>query len=76
MDTPSQVAYSEQVTAAVNAAIKAQGQTVLGLSEATGIARVTLMRRLSGHTDFSVGELDRIAEALGVDVRTFTSDAA
>lgn len=74
MDTPP--TFAATVATAVSTAIQEQGQTVLGLAEATGIARVTLTRRLAGHTPFTVAELDAIASALGVDVRTFTADAA
>jgi len=68
MDTPT---FSLEVARRVNAAIERGGHTVLGVAQATGIARSTLLRRLSGSSPLSVKELALIAQAIDVDVRTF-----
>lgn len=58
-----------RVTAqAVTEALVESGKSQLSLSDETGIPRTTLLRRLSGATPFTVAELQRIAEALGVPV--------
>lgn len=51
-----------------------QGVTQLGLSESTGIARATLLRRLNGHASFTIGELDAIATHLGVTLSDLTAE--
>lgn len=53
----------------------AKGVTRLGLAEATGIPRSTLIRRLNAHSSFTVEELTRIAGHLGVDVYGLISAA-
>lgn len=60
----------------VVAAMETKGATRLGISEATGIPRTTLLRRLSGASSFTVAELDAIARALEVPVRDLIGDAA
>lgn len=50
----------------LKAAIDAAGQSVLSLSESTGIPRVTLGRKLKRPEQLTVAELDLIAEALGI----------
>lgn len=63
MDT-NQVA--QQVARSVGDHISAAGETHLGIAEATGIPRSTLMRRLAGTTPFTVAELAAIAATLGL----------
>ena len=60
----------------VVAAMQSKGATRLGISEATGIPRTTLLRRLSGASSFTVAELHAIARALEVPVRDLIEDAA
>lgn len=60
----------------VVAAMESKGATRLGISEATGIPRTTLLRRLSGASSFTVAELDAIARALEVPVRDLIGEAA
>ncbi len=67
--------YKHRVAVAVREAIEQAGQTTLGISEATGIPRVTLIRRLGGTTAFKVDELALIAAALDVPVSALTSPA-
>ena len=62
------VTYSALVIRRVEAAMKAAGETRLGLAEKTGIARPTLKRSLDGHRPFNTDELGRIAAALGVEI--------
>lgn len=50
----------------VRRAVESTGETVLGLSKATGIPRTTLDRRMRGLQSFTTSELIRIAEHLGV----------
>lgn len=52
------------VAEAVRAAIAARGTTQSAVAEATGIPRVTLVRRLTGFSSFTVDELARIAKVL------------
>lgn len=52
----------------VLAAIEAAGMTQLGVSDATGIPRATLIRRLKGQSAFTIAELEAIAEVLGIAV--------
>ena len=60
---------------AVEAAIDAAGQSQLGVSDATGIPRTTLIRRLRGLSPFTIAELEAIAEVLGVTVSDLLSNA-
>lgn len=64
------------VAARVRAAIDAAGLTLLGLSEATGIPRTTLTRRLSGVSSFTVEELEALARELGTDVSDWMRQGA
>lgn len=60
---------------AVEAAIDAAGQSQLGVSDATGIPRTTLIRRLRGQSPFTIAELESIAECLGVTVSDLLASA-
>lgn len=62
------VTFSALVIRRVEAAMKAAGESRLGLAEKTGIARPTLNRSLDGHRAFNTDELGRIARALDVDI--------
>lgn len=48
--------------------ITESGVAVVWLCGKTGIPRSTLTRRLSGHSSFTLNELQRIADALRVPV--------
>ena len=65
MNTPS---LATQVAQRVQAGMEAAGVSQVRLSEATGIARPTLIRRLQGHTAFTVNEMALIALALRCSV--------
>lgn len=54
----------------VVAALEGGGVSHLELSQTTGIARTTLLRKLQGVVPFNVVELGRIADALAVDPLT------
>jgi Na+/phosphate symporter len=58
--------FPQVVAANVGTAIRAAGESVKGVAESTGIARVTLIRRLSGVTPFTVAEIAAIANHLHV----------
>jgi transcriptional regulator with XRE-family HTH domain len=60
--------YSSRVAEQVTAKMEAAGLSQLGLSEKTGIARATLIRRLTGRSPFQVDELEAIAGVLGISV--------
>lgn len=67
--------YPHRVAAAVTAAMAAGNWSEKALAETTGIARVTLRRRLAG-SPFDVAELAAIATALGTTVSALLEDAA
>ena len=48
--------------------MSSRGSSINALARDTLIPRVTLQRKLSGHADFTITEVRRIAEALGVEV--------
>lgn len=64
------------VAAAVRQAIEDAGETQLGVAEKTGIPRTTLMRRLGGHSPFTVAELAAIADALGRRIPDFIPEGS
>lgn len=66
-------AYARRVAASVTAAMEAGGHSQKSMAEATGIPRVTLIRRLRGVSPFTVTELHAIASELGVPVEDLTA---
>lgn len=66
MATPDQL--SSRLAATVAASIKAANLSQRAVAEATGIPLVTLSRRLTGHSGFTVPEVAAIADALGVSL--------
>lgn len=54
----------------VQAALDFAGRTPLAVSEQTGIPRTTLLRRLTGTSPFTVGELALIATFLDIPVHS------
>lgn len=65
-----------RVADAVREAMTERHVSQAGLAEATGIARVTLIRRLQGHVPFTVRELGAIAEHLGMVASDFVKEPA
>lgn len=61
---------SESVAHAVTARLKEAGLPQRTVAAETGIPIVTLSRRLTGKSSFTVHELDLIADLLGTDVAT------
>jgi transcriptional regulator with XRE-family HTH domain len=66
---------TERVAQTVRDAMSAQNVSQLALSNATGIPRVTLIRRLSGRSPFTIAELAVVAEALGVQTSELVAAA-
>lgn len=60
--------FSERTAHRVASAMKATGTSENALAERSGIARVTLRRRLDGHHAFTLNEAEAIAKALDVPV--------
>lgn len=67
--------YPHRVATTVAGAMTASGWSEKKLAETTGIARVTLRRRLAG-SPFTVAELAAIAAALDTTVTALLQDAA
>lgn len=65
---------SESVAATVRAEMGRLNISEKGLADATGIARVTLRRRLAG-SGFTTDELPRIAHALGTTASAILREA-
>jgi hypothetical protein len=65
---------SQEVALKVSAAIGRSGEKTSTVARAAGIPRTTFMRKLEGHTDFTVGELVRIALALRCDASALAPD--
>lgn len=61
-------ATTQVAARAVTAEMARQNVSQVDLSTRAGIPRPTLQRRLSGFSPFTVDELDRIAQALRVEV--------
>lgn len=74
VNPPAATTPTIRVAANVTAAMESQGIAVRTLAERTGIARMTLSRRLTGHSDFTIGELDAVARVLGVTVTSLLSE--
>lgn len=62
------ITYQRRVSQRVADAIKDHDETVFGVAEATGIARPTLRRRLTGTSAFTVAELAAVAQFLELDM--------
>jgi len=62
MDTPTQLHER------VNQTISQSDLNRSKLSELSGIPRATLIRKLQGHSDFTVRELGSIAKALNLTI--------
>lgn len=72
------------VQTALNAQINSDGVSVRAFAKQVGLSRTTLARKLSGESDFTLGELAAISAALGyetpsrfmADVETRTEEEA
>lgn len=72
------------VQTALNERINSDGVSVRAFAKQVGLSRTTLARKLSGESDFTLGELAAISAALGyetpsrfmADVETRTEEAA
>ena len=62
MNTPT----AAGLTAEVRAEMARQGISAAKVATATNINPATLSRRLNGTSDFTVGEVSRVAQFLGV----------
>jgi ribosome-binding protein aMBF1 (putative translation factor) len=71
--SPSETA-AQEVATRVRAALAAQGKSGRWLSEATGIPNASCARRLRGRYEFSISELHRVADALGVPLASLVDD--
>jgi transcriptional regulator with XRE-family HTH domain len=60
-----------RVAAEVRASISRAGLRASDVATKTGINDSTLSRKLLGKASFSVDELDKIASALEIEMRTF-----
>lgn len=69
MNTTTETAYL--VAKAIEAAERSQKWT----ADKAGMSPATLRRKVNGGADFTVGELERIAKALGVAPRTLLPPA-
>ena len=56
----------DTVAGRINAAMRTADRSIKGTAEAAGIPLTTYRRKLAGHTDFTVAELGKIADALNV----------
>lgn len=72
--TPSPL--PQQVAHNVAQAIERNGTSIVWLCSETGIARVTMHRRLAGQSPFNLGEIDRIATALRVPASDLLRETA
>lgn len=73
MQTPT----TQTVASRISDLMASSGVSVKGLAEETGISRMTLVRRLSGNSPFTVNELDAIADHFGTTpIALMAGDAA
>lgn len=66
MTTPEQI--SQRLAEVVVAAIKAAGHSQRDVAEASGIPLVTLNRRLTGRSSFTIPEIAAISEVIDTGV--------
>jgi len=68
----------EQITSRIDAAREPLGLSITRLAQESRIPRSTLERRLAEPTDFTLGELERVATVLGTtpEALLFGMDAA
>ncbi len=63
--------YNDRVAGEVRAELARQRMSQADLASRVGVSQVFISRRLTGAVSFSVKELERVAEALKVDVAQF-----
>jgi transcriptional regulator with XRE-family HTH domain len=66
---------TERIAETIRQRMAEQGVTQLSLSEATGIARMTLGRRLSGYSAFKTDELAVVCRQLSLAPAQVLADA-
>ena len=66
---------AQELADKVAASILRSGRSKASVAAAAGIPRTTFQRKLDGYTEFSFGELLRIASVLGVPPATFVPSA-
>jgi hypothetical protein len=59
-------AITVEVADKVAAAILRSGKPKSHIANASGIPLTTFMRKINGHTDFSLSEIDSVARSLGI----------
>lgn len=63
-------AYPSRVATAIRDAFEASGLALNAFATQTGIPRTTLRRYIEGHDDPKFGQVARIAEVLGVPLKS------
>lgn len=66
---------ASEVADKVAAAILRVGKSKASVANAAGIPITTFTRKINGHTEFTFGELMRVASAIGVPPSEFTPSA-
>jgi transcriptional regulator with XRE-family HTH domain len=67
-------AATKSLSRAVLDAMETRSVTQVALAQGTGVPRETLRRRLSGQSDFTIGELARIAAYLEMKPSDFADE--
>lgn len=60
--------YSQRLSREIRACMARQEMSQQALAEAIGVSRTTLGQKLAGRTEFTVGEVDAIAQQFGISV--------
>ncbi|WP_264631490.1 helix-turn-helix domain-containing protein [Microbacterium hydrothermale] len=66
---------AQEMADKVAATILRSGRTKASVASAAGIPHTTFTRKINGHTEFTVGEILRLAEVLDVPPSTLTPSA-
>jgi transcriptional regulator with XRE-family HTH domain len=67
---------AQRIASAIRDEMAAKEVSQVALSDETGIPRVTLRRRLNGHSPFNVDELELVCAHLGLDPAELLASAA
>lgn len=73
---PMTDSLAHAVAAEIRAEMARQQRQQTDLGEFLGVKQPTISRKLAGKTEFRIDELEKIAEFLGVPVKTFFKVAA
>lgn len=73
MSDPTATEAEDAVAGEIRAVMARNRVTQVALAEQLDVSHAWVSRRLSGDTAITVGDLVRIAGALGADVATFTA---